>query len=222
MTLQRSPEGELNQDLVSSTVGRPTSLGSAIASAGILPPSHRDRLRSWLARRGVSLEDAEDAIGPQELDQIQQIQSLLRQLEQRANPGSGRPEVERELAPGQSGMASDTQNAAPSEGADGHGRAEQQSAGSVSDENAGLVGQWSHSRVEASAEEGTSGALGAESHQACWASLQGGSTLSSERAVQERLTATKERESTGEPLFGEREQQEHSHGVGATSSNTNL
>ena len=65
------PEGELNQDLVSSSVGRPTSLGSAIARASIRPPSYRDRLRSWLARRGVSLEDAEDAIGPQELDQIQ-------------------------------------------------------------------------------------------------------------------------------------------------------
>ena len=134
--LQRSPEGELNQDLVSSSVGRPTSLGSAIASAGILPPSHRDRLRSWLARRGVSLEDAEDAIGPQELEQIRQIQSLLRQLEQRANPGSGRPEVERELATGQSGMAGTTMNAAPSDGANGRDLAEPKSAESAGSENA--------------------------------------------------------------------------------------
>ena len=119
-------------------------------------------------------------------------------------------------------MASTTPNAAPSDGADGLGQAEQQSAESVGSENADTVGQRSHSTGEASAEERTSGALGAESHQASWSSLQGGSTLSSKRADQERLTATEERESTGEPLFGEREQQEHSHGVGATSSNTNL
>ena len=106
-------------------------------------------------------------------------------------------------------MASDKQNAAPSEGADGHGRAEHQSPGSVSGENAGPDGQWSNSKVEASAEAGTWGALGATSHQAHWNSPPGGSTLSDEQDDQERLEAPKERESTGEPLLGEQEQEEH-------------
>ena len=119
-------------------------------------------------------------------------------------------------------MAGTTTNAAPSDGANGRDQAEQQSAESAGSENADAVGQRSHSKGATSVEEGTSGALGAASHQASWASLQEEHTTSSEQARQEHLAATKEHESTGEPLFGAREQQEHSHGVGATSSNTNL